>query len=155
MADKITRAAMDKTDRLGGPDIPGWTYLDDDGLGVVNVLLPATGRPKLGIYIPTQSTGRIVCSLKNNDRAITWAVPPTWKGTNDPAITMPEPTDGYPLLIGNGCTVDQAYGDSMEVGEEQGCVIDCSKIPRGIFLVVSPTLEKFNVSLLIRAHTKS
>lgn len=108
-----------------------------------------------GLFTPAPGCTHIVCSLKNrNGTPITWTTAPYWRGTNDPDIKIPTPMDGFALAIGDGRAVDQAFGDTLGVNEEQSCVIDCSKIPHGIFPVIEPTKQNINISLLMRVVRK-
>lgn len=136
-----------------------WTYEDMAAGGAKDVLMAPLGMYNVGLLIsgqaPIQGATCLVCSIKNNSGApITWTTAPYWRGTNNPDIKIPNSDDGFALAIGDGRAVDQAFPDTIADGEEQSCVIDCSKIPRGIFPVIEPTKQNINISLLMRVVRK-
>lgn len=136
-----------------------WTYQDTAAGGVKDVLMPPMGMYNVGLLlsdkIPIQGAAHLVCSIKNNSATpVAWTVAPYWRGTNDPDIKVPTSADGFALSIGDGRAVDQAFTGALGANEEQSCVIDCSKIPRGIFPVIEPTKQNIDISLLVRVARK-
>lgn len=136
-----------------------WTYEDDAAGGAQDVLMIARDKTNAGILLannpPIKNASCLACSIKNNSGApITWTVAPHWRGTNDPDIKIPTPADGFALAVGDGRAVDQAFSNTLGANEEQSCVIDCTKTPRGIFPVIEPTKQNINISLLVRVVRK-
>lgn len=136
-----------------------WTYEDTAAGGAKDTLMPTMGMYDVGLLlsgkVPIQGATHLICSIKNNSGVpVTWTTAPYWRGTNDPDIKVPNSDNGFALPVGDGRAVDQAFPDTIADGEEQSCVVDCSKIPRGIFPVIEPTKQNINISLLVRVVRK-